>query len=187
MRTKRINLYKFSELSEAAKAKAIEKLHDINVDYDWSEFTLDEMSERLAELGFNDAKVMYSGFWSQGDGACFTCSSIDFNKFLDGKYKEYAEDLTCSITHSWRYYFATSTTVNLEKNYYPSREDQKEIPEDIFLAIEKDIENERERLGNEFYRELEEEYEYQTSKEAITETIEANEYEFLESGEMSSF
>jgi hypothetical protein len=180
MKTIEIKLYQFSELSEKAKEKALENFHDINVDYGWSDFTIEEITERLNELGFNEAKVMFSGFWSQGDGACFTCESIDFKIFLDGKYKELADSLSCYISHNWRHYFATSTTVNLESY------DEK-ISDDLFSSIEQDIERERERLGNMFYKELEQEYEYQTSKEAIIETIEANEYDFLESGKRPCF
>ncbi|MEN6291629.1 MAG: hypothetical protein ABFD07_06385, partial [Methanobacterium sp.] len=39
MRTIRTKIYKFEELSSDAQAKAIDNLRDINVDYDWWQFT----------------------------------------------------------------------------------------------------------------------------------------------------
>lgn len=174
MRTKTINVYSFEELSDKAKKKVIEKFYDINTDYDWYELTNEEQCEELVNLGYNEPKILFSGFASQGDGACFTCTSIDFQKFMGGKYKDV--DISANITHSWRYYFATSTTVNLEDNGNLSQEQYDEI--------EKDIENEREQLGNKFYRQLEKEYYALTSEKAIIETIEANEYEFDEDGNM---
>ena len=174
-RTIRTKVYKFNELNEDAKQKVIERLYDINVnDYDWHRFVLEEQEERLTELGFINPKIMYSGFASQGDGACFTCDNVDFRVFMNGKYKEFATALYCSITHNYRYYFSTSTTVNLDIEDSITNEDAEEI--------EKAVINEREKLGNEIYRILEKEYEYQTSKESIIATIEANEYEFTKDG-----
>jgi myo-inositol catabolism protein IolC len=38
MEIKEVKVYKFNELDEKAKEKAIERYSDINVDYDWWEF-----------------------------------------------------------------------------------------------------------------------------------------------------
>ena len=37
-----VNLYKFSELSETAQKKAIEKQYDISIDYEWWDFIYDD-------------------------------------------------------------------------------------------------------------------------------------------------
>ena len=58
--------------------------------------------------------LYFSGFSSQGDGACFTCSDIDFKLFLDGKYKDI--DISANITHNSRYYYPRSTIVNVDIN-----------------------------------------------------------------------
>lgn len=175
MRTVRTKVYKFSELSKSAKEKAVEKLYDINTDSEWWDLTVDDETGKLIEQGFNDAKIMFSGFSSQGDGACFTCSSIDFDKFLNGKYK--GLDIGANITHRWRHYFATSTTVNLNI-------EGDGLCDDDYNEIEKAIEDERERLGNDIYRTLEKEYQYLRNDQAISQTIEANEYEFTKDGEL---
>jgi hypothetical protein len=44
------------------------------------------------------------------------------------------------------------------------------------------IEDEREKLGDEIYKDLKKEYEYLISDEAVAETIISNEYDFTENG-----
>lgn len=63
MRTKTIEIYEFNELSDSAKEKAVEYFRDT------SEFfaDIDYYVNVLAEKGFENAKISYSGFWSQGD------------------------------------------------------------------------------------------------------------------------
>lgn len=49
----------------------IEKYHDINVDFDWWDFTYDDFRERLERAGIRVGQIEFSGFSSQGDGARF--------------------------------------------------------------------------------------------------------------------
>lgn len=63
---------KFTELSEVQQDKVIEKNSDINVGFDWHESSYEYYENKLKKLGFYDIKFEFSGFWSQGDGACFT-------------------------------------------------------------------------------------------------------------------
>jgi hypothetical protein len=98
MRTIRIKLYKFSELTKGAKQKALDQLRDINTDNnDWHDPVLTGAKEDLIAAGYENPEILYSGFYSQGDGACFTCSKIDFNKFMGGKYAAYSQGMSCSI------------------------------------------------------------------------------------------
>lgn len=39
--------------------------------------------KELGEFGFEEAEIAFSGFWSQGDGASFTCNRIDVGLFLE--------------------------------------------------------------------------------------------------------
>jgi len=64
-------VYKFNELPEIIKEKVLDKQRNINTDNEWYEFTLDEWKTKLSEKGFTDAEIFFSGFCSQGDGACF--------------------------------------------------------------------------------------------------------------------
>ena len=65
-------IYKFNELSEKAKEKAREWWRSGSaLETDWEEQTIDDMKEAGRILGIEIDKIYYSGFWSQGDGACF--------------------------------------------------------------------------------------------------------------------
>ena len=75
-----ITLFTFDELPQESQQKLIEgfrKDYDPHYSHIYDEFIL-EMSEQYgADISVDD--IQWSGFWSQGDGACFTC---DFMKKL---------------------------------------------------------------------------------------------------------
>lgn len=48
----------------------------------WYEPLIEDAVNELAENGFEDAEIAFTGFWSQGDGASFTCKRIDVPLFL---------------------------------------------------------------------------------------------------------
>lgn len=77
--------FTFDQLDDAAKEKAREWLRDANEqdpDTYWSEPIIDEWKTELEEMGFLDPEISWMGFWSQGDGASFTCNRFDFDKFF---------------------------------------------------------------------------------------------------------
>lgn len=76
--------YSFEELSPEAQEKALDKYRDINVDYnDWHDTIITDFEEDLRDnFGFEDVKVQYSGFYSQGDGASFEGRCEDQDKFM---------------------------------------------------------------------------------------------------------
>jgi hypothetical protein len=72
MRTIQTTVYRFSELSEEAKEKSIETNRDINCgDSFWSECVIEDAKEQAKTIGIDIDHIYYSGFSSQGDGACF--------------------------------------------------------------------------------------------------------------------
>ena len=78
-------VYKFEELDEESQETTIENFRDINVEFfDWHDCELDYWKERLAEMGFMDAEIQFSGFWNQGDGASFT-ANVDIEKSVDAQ------------------------------------------------------------------------------------------------------
>jgi len=50
---------------------------------DWHDTILADIFDELSDEGFPDAYIQYSGFYSQGDGASFTCDKIDLEKFFN--------------------------------------------------------------------------------------------------------
>lgn len=85
MRTIELNIYKFEELSPETQTKVIEKNRLIKVEeIDWWDFTYDHWYEKLKKEGFISCKIWFSGFWNQGDGACFDCDDFDIEKLMAG-------------------------------------------------------------------------------------------------------
>ena len=69
-----ITLFTFDELSEESQQRVIEGFrqdYDPHYGHIYDEFIL-EMSEKYGSNVITD-DIQWSGFWSQGDGACFTC------------------------------------------------------------------------------------------------------------------
>ncbi len=120
MRILETKLYKFIELSEKAKTKAIDDYQPEFID----DFIIDQWADKLQKQGFNDPSIVYNGFWSQGDGASFTCSSIDLNRYKSFNLLQWAInrgslDLNINITRSnSRYYHELSTSINVDYNIF---------------------------------------------------------------------
>ena len=92
-RTVSEEIYTFDELDEKAKETAIENFRN-KADYphdDWHTELINEMKKELEEKGYPDSKIAYTGFWSQGDGASFTCPQVDIEKWLEGRKDKYKE------------------------------------------------------------------------------------------------
>jgi hypothetical protein len=189
-------VYKFNELSEEAKEKAIEKLYDINTDYEWYDFTYCDAKEIGAIIGIDINNIYFSGFSFQGDGACFE-GSYSYKKGSLKAIKKYAPKdevlhqiaknlqaiqsenfykLHASIKHSGYYYHENCTNIDV---YHC---------DDIYRNITKETEGGIKEALRDFmrwiYSTLEKEYDYLTSKENIIETIKANDYEFTAEGDL---
>lgn len=64
--------YTIDQLDEHARERAINNHRDWNVDHcDWADAVKDQASELAPFLGVSMGAIYFSGFWSQGDGACF--------------------------------------------------------------------------------------------------------------------
>jgi hypothetical protein len=167
MRTIRIKLYKFNELSESAKQKAIESLSDINVDFEWWESIYEDAKNIGLEItGFDSAYYCTGQFINDAEDtaelilkehgeSCETYKDAEefMRKFIPTKEKYESEN------EGW---------------YFRDTDESEEMAQDFLNDL---LEDYRIMLRNE--------YEYQTSEEAIIETIEANEYEFTQDGKLN--
>ena len=66
--------YKFDELDNTAKEKAIEDYRNDNPNLsnsDWHKDIQEDIKAVALTLGIEIDHIYFSGFWSQGDGACF--------------------------------------------------------------------------------------------------------------------
>lgn len=204
MRTMTIEktLYRFDELDDDAKEKARDALRDINVDFDWYEYVFDDAKRCGALLGIDVDRIYFSGFWSQGDGACFEGEyryRKGWRKALRGEIggddlqtlERIGDDL--QAVQKRAFYGVTASTIQRGRYMHEqcmSVSVNAETPagDDIcegFESLEEDMTEALRDFACWIYRALEREYEYQTSDEAIETTIEANEYEFDEFGHLA--
>jgi hypothetical protein len=185
MHTISINLYTFEELAPEVQKKVVERERYINVDdaY-WYEPIIEDWTKELERRGFEQAKILFSGFGSQGDGACFT-ATVNIEQFLHAhglqrRFRAMIQaakraQLWATLCHSYRYYFATSTDVCLQ---YDGDQDI----DDALERLQQVLEDTRKILGNALYKELEDEFYSQISHDAVQDTLMANEYTYLSDG-----
>lgn len=170
--TKITTVYKFKELSERAQEQAIQKLYDINVDHDWSESVLEEAKDMGLKIESFD---------------------LDRNRNAKGKVLTSEREIADEILKN----FGKDCDIYKCADAFLTRRDKiiNDAPKDAsgeVLDVEKldaeldECEEEfRANLLEEYALLLQKEYEYQTSREAIIETIEANDYEFTEEGKLA--
>jgi len=203
-------VYQFDELSDEAKEKAREWYRQGNCDDSfWSECAIDDAKEIGKLLGMDIDKVYFSGFWSQGDGACFEGTWRAGDIKLD-KLKEYAPqdkelhrigeqlaelavkypDGHFRVTHRGRYSHSGCTSFDVELPNDQEQELEYDSPEYKALQVELGededslIELARDYM-NWIYQRLEADWEWQNADEQVDENIRANEYEFLEDGQLA--
>ena len=184
-------VFKFDELPNASKEKALEKHRDINVsDRDWWEFTYDDWITKLAGMGYDDADIMFRGFWSQGDGASFT-ATVDIAKWL--KYKKLGEKYF-NVIAAYENGDISAKIIRISSMYVHENTIDSEILGDTkdemvnkqVNEIEKLLKEDARELSEQIYKNLEKDHEYLTSDEVIAETFRANEHEFTKDGKIYS-
>ncbi len=168
MKTTRIKVYQFSELSEQAKEKAVLGLQDVNVMHDWWDCT------------YEDAKTI---------GLEITEFYLDRNRHAKGEFLlsacEVAQNILTQHGKDCETYKTAESFMNewqpIFNNYMDESHEMYESNE--AEAQLQDIEEEfLDSLLEDYSIILQNECEYLQSDEAIIETIEANEYEFQADG-----
>lgn len=181
---------KFNELNEQQKARALDKHRDINVDYDgWCEHITSEYYEKLEALGFEDVESQYSGFCSQGDGASFTASNIDIEKFLRktkrwSHYRKLHEFIKINEIsgevkrdHGSRYCHYNTTEVVLSGDW---QIDLTPAQQALYDELQKELDDYITEQGKAYYTDLDKCYYDLISDENVKESIIANDMDFEE-------
>jgi hypothetical protein len=193
---KTIYLYSFDELDDSAKETAREWYRNGGLDYKWWDEIYDDAKECGQILGISIDNIYFSGFWNQGDGACFE-GSYTYAKSATKAIREHAPQntvlhdiadalqtiqrpwfysLEAQIKHSGRYAHEYSTDIDVSD----SRE---------YLDSSTSITDTEEALSDTLrdfmrwiYSQLETEYNWLNSDEQIDESMRINEYRFNENG-----
>lgn len=201
-------LYKFDELSDEAKEKAREWYREGMVYDEWWDAIYEDATICANCLGIDLATkavplmngktryvpcIWFSGFWDQGDGACFegrwsykadAVEAIkdhapkdqtlhDIAKNLAEIQSKYGNKLSATVKHRGRRCHEYSTDIEI----YHDDDDA-----DVELEDEKAVVEELRNFMRWIYHQLKAEYEYLNSDENVDENIRINEYDFFEDG-----
>lgn len=187
-----MNTIKYQDLPEERKEQERQKYREHGLDYDWWEGVYDYAKETAEKFGLCIEDIYFSGFWSQGDGACFTgrlkfkaCDERELPEEVRGIYRTLHEvDSLLKIINREDYLYVGITTIGQYSHEHTMRFDfynegrwSNESSADIADAREDDIHEALRDYARWIYRTLEKEYEYLTSDEAIDELLHYEEYE----------
>ena len=174
-----ITLFTFDELPEESQQKIIEGFRqDFDPDYSivYDEFIIDMSEQYGADI--KEDNIQWSGFWSQGDGACFTCDFDEKVIFPILKERVYGTDQVRLLEelgvelHSAKsircgrsnhYCHENTVTGNIFFNVPAG----KEFNHEIALSLEEELTKIIRESCKDLYRRLEEEYDEATTDEAI--------------------
>lgn len=203
MKTIQLELFAFNELSNVAKAKAIEsERNSENLEFYYSD-EVEYYQDVLKHIGFTDVEISFSGFHSQGDGASFTAdydsSLINLNELKNHNTELYSlmtridsifgasgltsdNVITASVKRVNRHYshHNTVTIDDIAINGYGWGDDESDKINIAYNDLENYLTNLKDDICYIIYNNLEREYEYQTSDEYIAELLTINDYYFLE-------
>lgn len=205
--------FSFAELSDRAKERAREKWRESAMDYSWWGSTYEDADTIAGLLGIDiprkncptvgggtstEPAIWFTGFWSQGDGACLEGTWSPPDHDIAAKVREYApqdeklheiadrfaaivkrcahRNVTARSTHTDRYYHAYSTTICVDIEPRDELAGREVFCEALDRAhnidgIESELAEAMRSFMNWIYRQLEAEYEYQTSDERADEDL----------------
>lgn len=172
IKTTETKVYTWEELTDEQKEKALSKLYDLNTDYDWWYGVYDDAENVGIKITSFD---LDRNRHAEGD---FTQSGIDVARAIITEHGEKCETYKTAQEFLKRYEEIEIPEAVLDDEYddklYEYNLKKEDIDDEFLKSILED-----------YSIMLQEEYEYLSSEEAIIETIEANEYEFDENGNIS--
>ena len=180
--------------------EVIDEYREINVYDGWWDYVYDLFVERMKQVGIHVENMMFSGFWSQGDGACFVGWVDDPDLFmlkhdLDEHYPyvyktlEHNGTLNVSSSHQHRYCHENSVSIRVDVDNFEcllGYDYETEIQQAVIDVLDEklydelaDFEQSCAEIFRDYMRELyatlRKEYEYLTSDEVVIEAIKDNE------------
>lgn len=200
--TRNYEVFSIDEMDERQIDRAYDKWYPDALDYEWYDFVYEDAKTIGKILGIDITKIYFSGFASQGDGACFE-GSYEYSKGSQKKIREYAprdEDLHRIADNLFavqsRAFYSVTATVRHRGHYYHEMETEFDFYYkdwgygasrgwyvDKFQAeIEEGIKEALRDFMRWIYRRLEDEYYYLTSEESFIEEAKINGWKFDEDG-----
>ena len=184
--------------ASSQRTSLIEKHRYINVEYNnWWDCVESDFIEDMKQVGIHVDKIYFSGFWSQGDGACFVGSLDNALTYLNHhhvdqfpmlrKLIEMGGSVWANSDHRGRYYHSNSVSINAEcEAFWQCANPKSELQEAVIQRwdgmVDKEIVDFEAALAeqwrtymNDLYTKLEEEHDYLTSDDGVWDTLVANE------------
>lgn len=210
------DIEQFKALPQHIQDEILDKHRDWNVgdSYDWWDGVYDQFIEKMKENGievltklerthkgasYERPAIYFSGFWSQGDGACFEGRVADWNLVLTlhgfpllMQHRDEFADMQFSWKTSGNYCHEHTLSFDDDSSYpvyltdyYSKDEDptglrlmaREQLHDELAIEWERFTEFFEEKVKEfcrELYSDLEDEHEYLTSDEAILESLSAN-------------
>jgi hypothetical protein len=194
---------RFNALTARQRDEILDKYRDWNVYEGWHDYVYEEFKRDMDIIGIDVDDMYFSGFSSQGDGACFEGRVNDWPKFLE------SVGYTCpalialaaqawgfSVVQRGHYYHENCTSFTSDMvspdDYSESEMDEfvyahspykTDIQNAAFVAIlkgyefsalETEFEKEFKRHMRALYSQLEAEHDHLTTDEAILDSLECN-------------
>ena len=162
MKVKEVKTWKFEELTEEQQEKAIENYYDFNVDD--SSFWCEEWTEDNLDIGLKVTS------FDIGRGAyCKIDCQKDFQEIAENIQKTFGKeaDITQTATNFLKSRKEIVVLMLAKGNWNKHLQGMEEVEEEFERELEIDI-----------LQQLKDSYEYNTSKEAISESLIANDYDF---------
>ena len=186
------------KVNSEQRERLLEKYRYINVEYDkWWDCVYADFREDMKAVGINVTNMYFSGFCSQGDGACFEGSLDDTTTYLDHHHKdqypmirkllEHGGDVYARCKHRGRYCHQNCTEFSVDCDALTEMlpqptEFHEQIAEQWQEALDAEVSEfeagvieQWRTYMQDLYRNLEKEYDWLVSDEAVWDTIEANE------------
>jgi len=195
---------RFNALTARQRDEILDKYRDWNVEhFEWWDGVYDCFKADMDAIGIEVDKMYFSGFCSQGDGACFEGRVNDWDLFLrslgytDTALIQHAMDsFYFRVKHSGHYYHENCTQFTADlcvpdsaddkdfaERYGPYPWDADCVRTAAWMALlnqydstklEDEFEEEFKRHMRALYSQLEAEYDHLTTDEAILDSLEAN-------------
>lgn len=201
MREESFKICQFSELSESVQEKVVENNYDINVCHDWWEWTYEDADRVGIKIeGFNlcssrgtDIKFEYGAkdaaesILKEHGKDCGTFkAATEYLAEREGLFSNFEAKVRAEIADCRQKLLTDLFPEDIREELEERIEELENSLEDVEYEIEDELEELdrefRKSLEYEYNKMLQAEYDYLTSKEAIIETIESNEYEYFEDG-----
>lgn len=171
--TKEYTVYDYNDLlaNKELKERVLKENWDINVTFDWWDWIIESWIEENEENGieFIRKSIEFDLYRYKG---CKCDYEVDIDKAL----------LNIDILTEKEKRRIKQLIYNGVCDYDSYITDQHPLVKKMMNKLYKAIERMEGLARNELYDRLWKEYDYLTSEESILETIQANEYEFLEDG-----